>query len=256
MALIEKLEAIGEAIRGKTGGSELLTLDQMAAEIEGLEIGGGGSDIEDAIVQRTISGDYTNNRITKIGDYAFRACSSLASVNVANVTSIGVGAFESSNIKTIIAPLCTTLGNTAIYNCRSLTTLDVPRLVSVGTSCARELKIKRLVFEYLTTINNYGFQAASVEYFDAPLKTLGYGGFDSCKSLNTLVLRGSSLCSLGSALTGTPFASGTGYIYVPSELLDRYKAATNWATYSERFRALEDYTVDGTVTGALDESKI
>lgn len=43
MALIEKLTAIGDAIRGKTGGTDALTLDRMAAEIAGIEAGGSGS---------------------------------------------------------------------------------------------------------------------------------------------------------------------------------------------------------------------
>ena len=43
MALIEKLSAIGDAIRNKTGGTEALTLDQMVTEIEGIQAGGGGS---------------------------------------------------------------------------------------------------------------------------------------------------------------------------------------------------------------------
>lgn len=41
MALINKLEAIGDAIREKTGGTEELTLEQMATAINGLSIGGG-----------------------------------------------------------------------------------------------------------------------------------------------------------------------------------------------------------------------
>lgn len=45
-------------------------------------------------------------------------------------------------------------------------------------------------------------------------------------------------------------------IYVPAALIDSYKAATNWSAYANQFRALEDYTVDGTITGELDESKI
>ena len=42
MALIEKLEAIGEAIRGKTGGREKLTLEDMAEAIASIQTGGGG----------------------------------------------------------------------------------------------------------------------------------------------------------------------------------------------------------------------
>lgn len=38
MALIDKLTAIGDAIRTKTGKSDTLTLEQMATEIEGIEM--------------------------------------------------------------------------------------------------------------------------------------------------------------------------------------------------------------------------
>lgn len=42
MALIDKLSAIGDAIREKTGKDDLLTLDQMPGEIQAIETGGGG----------------------------------------------------------------------------------------------------------------------------------------------------------------------------------------------------------------------
>ena len=46
MALIEKLTAVADAIRGKTGGTEKLTLDGMATAIAGMEAGGGGGQFE------------------------------------------------------------------------------------------------------------------------------------------------------------------------------------------------------------------
>ena len=42
MALTDKLTAVADAIRGKTGKTEPLTLDQMAAEIAGIVAGDGG----------------------------------------------------------------------------------------------------------------------------------------------------------------------------------------------------------------------
>lgn len=55
-------------------------------------------------------------------------------------------------------------------------------------------------------------------------------------------------------------ADGCGYVYVPRNLIPSYQTATNWATiYANKpnvFRALEDYTVDGTTTGDIDESKM
>ena len=48
MALIEKLEAIGNAIRAKTGKTDKLSLEQMPVEIAGIE--GGGIDPADLSV--------------------------------------------------------------------------------------------------------------------------------------------------------------------------------------------------------------
>lgn len=67
--------------------------------------------------------------------------------------------------------------------------------------------------------------------------------FCGCTSLTALILRSTDqLCTI----TGTPFASsaiaaGTGYIYVPSALVDQYKAASGFSTYAAQIRAIEDY---------------
>ena len=101
-------------------------------------------------------------------------------------------------------------------------------------------------------------ECSGLEIVDAINLTLYSGAFQDCASLVSLVLRGDSASTLNStdAFTRTPIASGTGYIYVPRALLATYQAATNWSTFAAQFRALEDYTVDGTTTGALDPTKI
>jgi hypothetical protein len=88
--------------------------------------------------------------------------------------------------------------------------------------------------------------------------SIGNNSFIWAYPLAQFVIRTSTVCKLGntSALQDTAIAYGTGYIYVPSALIDSYKTATNWSVYADQFRALEDYTVDGTTTGELDESKI
>lgn len=50
MALIEKLNAIGDAIRAKTGGSDKLTLDQMPTEIASISSGGGSIEVEPIVL--------------------------------------------------------------------------------------------------------------------------------------------------------------------------------------------------------------
>lgn len=54
MALTDKLTAIGNAIRGKTGGTDLLTLDGMVTAINGISTGGGTTLPEEAF---NITGD-------------------------------------------------------------------------------------------------------------------------------------------------------------------------------------------------------
>jgi hypothetical protein len=52
----------------------------------------------------------------------------------------------------------------------------------------------------------------------------------------------------------------TFHIYVPSSMIEQFQTATNWATvyatYPDIYRPLENYTVDGTVTGEIDETLI
>ena len=93
---------------------------------------------------------------------------------------------------------------------------------------------------------------------DLPLlKSINYKAFEY-SNISALILRNDKICTLynSNAFNETPIQSGTGYIYVPRDFIEDYKVAENWSTYATQFRALEDYTVDGTITGELDESKI
>jgi hypothetical protein len=112
------------------------------------------------LVQRTLSGDYANDRVTTIGKYAF-------------------------------------------YGCSNLTSVDFPAV---------------------TAIKDYAFRG--------------------CSALTALILRNTStVASLSymDVFEKTPIESGSGYIYVPSALVDSYKVASNWEDYANQFRAIEDY---------------
>lgn len=61
--------------------------------------------------------------------------------------------------------------------------------------------------------------------------------------LEALILRSNIVCTLENtgAFVGTKIGSKTGFIYVPNALVAEYQAATNWTTFSEQIRAIEDY---------------
>jgi hypothetical protein len=44
-----------------------------------------------------------------------------------------------------------------------------------------------------------------------------------------------------------------GYVYVPRDMIETLQTATNWSAL--QFKALEDYTKDGTTTGEFDDEK-
>ena len=115
------------------------------------------------------------------------------------------------------------------------------------------IKLPRVEMIMDEAFSNGGLQTA-----DLPMcRFIGNNAFRYTK-LTTLILRSEELCILYSqfSLWDTNIKNGTGYIYVPRKLVDIYKVYTNWSTFASQFRALEDYTIDGTITGELDATKI
>lgn len=73
--------------------------------------------------------------------------------------------------------------------------------------------------------------------------TIQASAFNSCSNLAHLIVRSTTVSSLvnANALSGTKIASGFGAIYVPADLVDTYKAATNWSTYSAQIFPISAY---------------
>jgi hypothetical protein len=148
-----------------------------------------------------------------------------------NVEKVGEYAFQGcANLTTADFPVATSIGEYAFHSCTNLTTADFPVATSIGNrafqGCGRLTALLLRNSSQIVTLSNT----------DA---------FKNCYHL------------LGTTnATYNPQGLKDGYIYVPSALVDTYKAATNWTTFADQFRALEDYTLDGTTTGALDPNKI
>lgn len=157
-----------------------------------------------------------------------------------NVTSVGANVFyKDVALQSVSFPNATSIGTNAFRECSALTSVNFPSVTTIQSEA----------FAYCKALTSAAFPSAT---------SISGIVFDSCSQLTSLILSGNAVCTLAnkSAFTGTPIASGTGYIYVPSALIDTYKAASNWSNFASQFRALEDYTVDGTTTGELDETKI
>lgn len=150
---------------------------------------------------------------------------------------------------------CTKVGMKIFAGRKDLVAVEVPNATYIDAAFDNVTAIKSLVFQNATQIGNYNFNSmSSLEYLDFwKLEAIPPYGIALAQKLKALVLRKTDgICTLA----GTKNVWGTPYIYVPAALIDTYKTATNWSTFADQFRALEDYTVDGTIMGELDWDKI
>jgi hypothetical protein len=142
------------------------------------------------------------------------------------LTSIRRGAFiYNSTITVVEAPNAKTMDTNVFTQCSNLQRASFPKLTSIGNDA----------FSY----------CSSMTYCDiGNAASIGSWVFTSCSKLEVLIIRkADSICELKqtNSINGNAIAKGTGFIYVPDHLVEQYKVATNWSTYANQIRAIEDY---------------
>lgn len=169
--------------------------------------------------------EWSNHSVTRLKDSAFSNCSNLVSIDCPNVQSFGNSAFQNcTGLKSLDCPLLTDTGTYTFNGCTGLKSVNFPLVKH----------LKAGIFQRCTALESVDFPVAT---------TMGVSVFTGCSQLTKIILRNNSVCSLQStnALTGTPIANGTGYVYVPAAFVEQYKTAANWSTYAAQIRAIEDY---------------
>ena len=233
--------------------------------------GGSGSGDADAIIDRTVTEISSNAEA--VGEYAFRGCLNLKSVNLPFAKRISTYAFSGCpSLADIIANNVTALDTYVFNGCTKLPEIRFPECITLGASAVRGCTgLIQAHFPMIDNVPAYAFYGdTNLEIADMGMAaSIAGNAFSNCNKLKALVLRYDGVCSL---VNITPFVScywlsGTvnathnpngdkGYVYVPRAYVFDYPSATNWSSLGFQFRALEDYTVDSTTTGELDPDKI
>jgi hypothetical protein len=231
-------------------------IDSILSALENKAGGVDTSVIEDAFILRTVSGSYVNDRVSTVG-YGAMANNPITSASFPNATTINQNVFYGcTSLETVSLPNVTSIGNNTFYGCTAINNVYIPLVTYMGSSVFRGCTaLEEIEIPLLTTTSTYVFHSCSnlMTADLGALKTVNAYMFTNCSSLDTLILRKTdSICTLHNttnSLTGTPIASGTGYVYVPDDLVDTYKAATNWSTYADQILPLSYLDDDGGIGG-------
>ena len=202
----ELFTAICDKIRDKTNSNELINHQDIPDKIDNLvdsDIINEYNSAKNLIMSNSsIPNIFTDDTI-KILQLSFPFNSILQKINLPECTSIGSGY--------------------AFYNCTSLTIVDLPKCTSIGTKAFKQCI-------NLTTVNL------------PECTSIVDSAFYGCTNLTTIILSSNQVVTLNNinAFTNSPIANGTGYIYVPDNLVDSYKSDTNWSTYANQIKPLSE----------------
>ena len=235
-SLREFLTRIANAIRNKKGTTAPINAQNFASEIESIETGGGKSAIYKTLEKmgNTWSLAFYNDSSVKSLFYYMTELKESDFPPSNNVTAMG-SMFNGCNNLATIPQLDTskvTYMSFIVSNCHLLPKIDITRFnIEYSSSSASMF------------VNCYSLRQVIIRSFGK--YSLNFDAFNNCYHLDGTVNE-----------TYNPNGDKDCYIYVPRDMVDTLKSATNWSAYASQIRALEDYTVDGTTTGDLDESKI
>lgn len=169
--------------------------------------------------------------ITSIGAYAFMGCTGLKLTSLpSNLTTVGNYGLSSANLPiTSLPDGLTSLGSNAFQSCYNFNITTIPAGVTKIPSYCFQMceKLTELTFlGDITQINTYAFQ--------------------NCSNLSKLVFPNVTsvpVLSNKNAFYSTPINNSKGSIYVPDELVDSFKSASNWSNFATLIKPLSELEV-------------
>lgn len=201
-----------------------------------------------AILDGTISGDYTNNRVLRIGDSVLNAADNLTGIEFQSVTSVGSGSFSALPLNRVELPNVTEIGRDS-FRLPRFSIANFPKLTTIGEGCFSDYNSKngQLVEVYIPNATTIGQEAflgnrllKIVDISNAV--SLPQGAFCDCPALEEVHLPAVPP-PLGSGWYGTPFNYAKKDIcvfYVPTGSLSAYQADSQWSSFTNKYSFVEE----------------
>ena len=211
------------------------------------------STISEGTFQETLI-DHINlpDSITTLLGGAFYKVKNLKSIDFNKVTKLdGYNHFYDSGLESVYIPKTLTIGSGSFRACAYLESIIVeeghPTYDSRENCNAIILKSNNsliagcnttIIPDSVKSIGGSAFNATQISYIDIPasVTSIGWGAFQNCKSLQTVILRKSTRY----AINAEDFQNVPATFYVPDELLDEYKTAAVWSTFADRIKPISE----------------
>lgn len=206
--------------------------------------------IFNSILSGTVENLY-NDKIIKLNQYTFYCNESITgTVELPNAITLGNYSLASTkNIKKFIGNKVDTIGMMC-FNSSAIEEICCRKVISLVTQCLTGCnKLKKCYMPLAILDGSMCISSTSLEYLCVQAKSNYFASSFSIKNdLNAkmIVLNCLKLvpCSSIANFPNYALTEGECYFYVPSSLVETYKTATNWSTYANRIRAIEDYKTE------------
>lgn len=245
---IQTLRSIKSDIKNailQKGGVATDAFGGYAQAITNLPSGGGGStEIEDALVMRTISGTYSNDRVSMIGSYFFSGCSALQSIDFQNCIKVSGYAFNRcSSLQSANLPLCEQLGGAAFYYCTLLSNVNLQNCKYIEDNAFYHCS----ALSYIDLPNCSAMDGGIFNYCNSLVTvklpiciSINGGAFANCTNLTQVYLNSVSIVTklnYDNVFSNSPNLTS---IYVPASLVDAFKTARYWSSISNKIVAYSE----------------
>ena len=157
--------------------------------------------------------------LTKIGEAAFIYCSVLREVHAEKLQTAAKSAFAATMISQAIFPELVEISERMFENCNNIEKIKCDKANGLSSNALRNcMKLK--------TIDIYGGGSIS-----SPSS-------NNLNALKSIVIRNAEKLTSSSGLFWVPSAAS---IYVPDNLVEQYKQATNWSNNASQIKPLSTY---------------
>ena len=165
------------------------------------------------------------SKVATMENYAFQNCNLTGDVVLPLIklqSSRGNNAFNNNTLITsVTAPLTNTIPHSCFSGCKALSSVSLPLTENFGDWCfSGNIVLEELMLPMAKTFSRYVFANSGLKKLVLPRNIVATTAADT--------------------FFNTPIANGTGYVYVPADLLNSYKSATNWSIIADQIRPISE----------------